>query len=104
LPSEKNKILGGKNKVAGAGLERIAPNLLILLVLQECPSDVPTLFPTLDSKIASIDRTLDSKIQRFDGDVVSTSVSAIPLYEFELDTAGRHTSAVKGITHHDKEK
>ena len=43
---------GSLDKMAGAGLEHIAPNLLLLLVLQEYPSDVPTLFPTFSAETA----------------------------------------------------
>ena len=43
------------DKQAGAGLERVAPNLLLILVLQEYPYDVPTLFPTLSAETAPFD-------------------------------------------------
>jgi hypothetical protein len=52
--------------VAGGGLEAIAPNLLLFLVLQEYPPDVPTLFPTLDTRNAHGERTSDVDLQRKD--------------------------------------
>jgi len=77
--------------MAGAGLEKIAPNLLLFLVLQECSSDVPTLLPTLNAKISPFDRSLDPDFPHTSGDVSFPSVAATPLYSFELDTVGQHT-------------
>ena len=79
-------------------------------MLQEYPSDVPTLFPTLNAKISPFDRTLDSDFPYSGGDVVSSSVAATPLYSFELDTVGQHarvatdggtneTLTLKGVCH-----
>jgi len=86
--------VGNLEKVAGAGLEQVAPNLLLFLVLQDCSSDVPTLLPTLDTKIASFDCALDPNVQSFGGNVSSLSVSAPPPYSFELDTVGQHVRPV----------
>ena len=65
--------------MAGAGLEQIAPNLLLFLVLQEYPSDVPTLSPTLETKIAPVDRTLDPNQPHTGGDTASSPVNQKPV-------------------------
>jgi integrase len=77
--------LQGKDlgQVAGAGLERIAPNLLLLLVLQECPPDVPTLFPTFSGKITPLDCALAPDLQRSGGDVASPHATPTPPYNDE---------------------
>ena len=102
--------------MAGAGLEKVAPNLLLFLVLQEYPSDVPALFPTLGTKISSFDRSLDPNLQLSAGSISPSSVTAIPLYSVELDTPGRQTRAAtdggtddtlistKGFTHDKKDQ
>jgi hypothetical protein len=94
------------SSTGGAGLESIAPNLLLFLVLQECPPDIPTLFPTLDSQTAPFDRTLAPDLQRTDGDISSPSISAVPPYSIEIDTpkSGTHsTLTMKGFTNDEKE-
>ena len=101
-------------QMAGAGLEKIAPNLLLFLVLQECSSDVPTLLPTLNAKISPFDRSLDPDFPHTSGDVSFPSVAASPLYSFELDTAREHTRTatdggtndtltLKGVCHDEME-
>jgi len=96
------------DKMAGAGLEEIAPNLLLFLVLQEYPPDVPRPSPTLNAKIASFDRTLDPNFPPTGVDITSPSITAPPLYSFELDAAdirpatgggSNDTLTMKGFNH-----
>jgi hypothetical protein len=75
--------LDSVDKMAGAGLERIAPNLLLLLVLQECPPDVPTKIPTLSAKIAPLDHALTPDFLPSGGGVVYPLVAATHPYNDE---------------------
>ena len=70
---------------AGAGLEAIAPNILLFLVLRECNSDIPTLFPTFDAKNASFDRALAPDLQCSDGTVASLAVATTSPYSIAAE-------------------
>ena len=79
--------------MAGAGLEQIAPNLLLFIVLQEYQSDVPTLFPTLGTKTTVFDRALAPDLQHSDGIATFPSVAQLPPYTIEVDTPSNRSVA-----------
>ena len=92
--------------LAGAGLCNNALILLLFLILRQPPFSIP-----IESPISGgFDAAFLDNFPHTGGGVTSPSISAIPLYSFELDTVGQQTNAatdggtndtltMKGINH-----
>jgi len=65
------------------------PILLLLLVLRQPPFSVPIESPISDG----FDTTFFGSFPHTGGDTTFPSVTATPLYSFELDTVGGHASS-----------
>ena len=114
-PRLSKKFLGIGNldkalPLAGAGLCNNALILLLFLILRQPPFSIP-----IESPISGgFDAAFLDNFPHTGSGVTSPSISAIPLYSFELDTVGQQTNAatdggtndtltMKGFYHDEKE-